>query len=59
MVRRAYTQRSLVEVLLPDADKLWDPRSAGSIRCSTTTSSSIASPRPWPAAARRAAAVAG
>jgi IS5 family transposase len=25
MVRRAYTQRSLVEVLLPDADKLWDP----------------------------------
>jgi IS5 family transposase len=25
MVRRAYTQRSLVEVLLPDSDKLWDP----------------------------------
>jgi len=25
MVRRAYTQRSLVEVRLPDADKLWDP----------------------------------
>ncbi len=25
MVRRAYTQRSLVEVLLPDADKLWAP----------------------------------
>jgi IS5 family transposase len=25
MVRRAYTQRSLVEVLRPDADKLWDP----------------------------------
>jgi IS5 family transposase len=25
MVRRAYQQRSLVEVLLPDADKLWDP----------------------------------
>jgi IS5 family transposase len=25
MVRRAYTQRSLVEVLLPDVDKLWDP----------------------------------
>ena len=25
MVRRAYTQRSLIEVLLPDADKLWDP----------------------------------
>jgi IS5 family transposase len=25
MVRRAFTQRSLVEVLLPDADKLWDP----------------------------------
>jgi len=25
MVRRAYTQRSLVEVLLPDGDKLWDP----------------------------------
>ena len=25
MVRRAYRQRSLVEVLLPDADKLWDP----------------------------------
>ena len=25
MVRRAYSQRSLVEVLLPDADKLWDP----------------------------------
>jgi len=24
MVRRAYQQRSLVEVLLPDADKLWD-----------------------------------
>src|SRR2546428_2902165 len=24
MVRRAYRQRSLVEVLLPDADKLWD-----------------------------------
>ena len=25
MVRRAYRQRRLVEVLLPDADKLWDP----------------------------------
>jgi hypothetical protein len=25
MMRRAYTQRSLVEVLLPDGDKLWDP----------------------------------
>ena len=25
MVRRTYTQRSLIEVLLPDADKLWDP----------------------------------
>jgi transposase, IS5 family len=25
MVRRAYRQRSLVEVLLPDAEKLWDP----------------------------------
>src|SRR5262249_60895822 len=25
MVRRAYRQRSLVEDLLPDADKLWDP----------------------------------
>lgn len=25
MVRRAYGQRSLVEVLLPDGDKLWDP----------------------------------
>jgi transposase, IS5 family len=25
MVRRAYRQRSLVEVLLPDGDKLWDP----------------------------------
>src|SRR6266851_7304448 len=25
MVRRAYRQRSLVEVLVPDADKLWDP----------------------------------
>jgi hypothetical protein len=25
MVRRAYTQRSLLEVLLPDGDKLWDP----------------------------------
>jgi IS5 family transposase len=25
MVRRAYRQRSFVEVLLPDADKLWDP----------------------------------
>jgi hypothetical protein len=25
MVRRAYRQRTLVEVLLPDADKLWDP----------------------------------
>ena len=25
MVRRAYKQRSLVEVLLPDSDKLWDP----------------------------------
>src|SRR6266700_320343 len=25
MVRRAYTQRSLVEVLLPGGDKLWDP----------------------------------
>ncbi|MBI3635582.1 MAG: ISNCY family transposase [Candidatus Rokubacteria bacterium] len=25
MVRRAYMQRSLVEVLLPDSDKLWDP----------------------------------
>jgi hypothetical protein len=25
MVRRAYTQRSLIEVLLPDSDKLWDP----------------------------------
>src|SRR5438093_13586943 len=24
MVRRAYRQRSPVEVLLPDADKLWD-----------------------------------
>ena len=25
MVRRAFVQRSLVEVLLPDSDKLWDP----------------------------------
>jgi transposase, IS5 family len=25
MVRRAYRQRTLIEVLLPDADKLWDP----------------------------------
>jgi IS5 family transposase len=25
MVRRTYAQRSLVEVLLPDGDKLWDP----------------------------------
>jgi hypothetical protein len=25
MMRRAYRQRSLIEVLLPDADKLWDP----------------------------------
>ena len=25
MVRRAYTQRSLIEVLLPDSDKFWDP----------------------------------
>ncbi len=25
MARRAYRQRSLVEVLLPDSDKLWDP----------------------------------
>jgi IS5 family transposase len=25
MVRRTYPQRSLVEVLLPDGDKLWDP----------------------------------
>ena len=25
MVRRAYRQRSLIEVLLPDADQLWDP----------------------------------
>src|SRR5262249_59804428 len=25
MVRRAYQQRRLIEVLLPDADKLWDP----------------------------------
>jgi hypothetical protein len=25
MVRRAYRQHSLVEVLLPDGDKLWDP----------------------------------
>src|SRR5262245_41475919 len=25
MIRVAYTQRSLVEVLLPDGDKLWDP----------------------------------
>jgi hypothetical protein len=25
MVRRAYSQGSLVEVLLPDGDKLWDP----------------------------------
>ena len=24
-MRRAYLQRSLVEVLLPDSDKLWDP----------------------------------
>jgi len=24
-VRRAYRQCSLIEVLLPDADKLWDP----------------------------------
>ncbi len=25
MVRRTYPQRSLIEVLLPDGDKLWDP----------------------------------
>ena len=25
MIRRAFVQRSLVEVLLPDGDKLWDP----------------------------------
>jgi hypothetical protein len=25
MVRRAYRQRSLLEVLLPDGEKLWDP----------------------------------
>jgi hypothetical protein len=27
MVRRAYRRRSLIEVLLPDADKLWGPTS--------------------------------
>jgi hypothetical protein len=25
MIRLAHAQRSLVEVLLPDSDKLWDP----------------------------------
>jgi hypothetical protein len=25
MIRLAYAQRSLVEVLLPDSEKLWDP----------------------------------
>ena len=25
MIRLAYAQRSLVEVLLPDGEKLWDP----------------------------------
>lgn len=25
MIRRAHAQRSLVEVLLPDGEKLWDP----------------------------------
>jgi len=29
MVRRAYRQRSLVEVLLPDSDKLWEPALRG------------------------------
>jgi hypothetical protein len=29
MVRRAFVQRSLVEVLLPDSDKLWDPALRG------------------------------
>jgi len=30
MVRRTYPQRTLVEVLLPDADKLWDAVLRGS-----------------------------
>src|SRR5881396_11123 len=45
MVRRAYRQRSLVEVLLPDGDKLWDSTLRQS--CSTTMSSSIVWRRLW------------
>src|SRR3989441_8223173 len=53
MVRRAYRQRSLVEVLLSDADKLWDSPSDRSTRCSMTRCSLIALRRPSPSAIRR------
>ena len=51
MVRRTYTQRTLVEVLLPDADKLWDPvlRQISTLS-SRTRSWWIRSRRPWGAA---------
>jgi hypothetical protein len=41
MVRRAYRHRSLVEVLPPDSDKLWD--SAAGIVSSPTSAESAAS----------------
>jgi hypothetical protein len=54
MVRRAYRQRSLVEVLLPDADKLWDPTLR---RINALLEDEVlASRRPWPSAIRRVSA---
>src|SRR5262245_7690876 len=47
MVRRAYQQRSLIEVLLPDADKLWDPTLRRIDALSTTRTSSIGWRRSW------------
>ena len=47
MVRRAYQQRSLIEVLLPDADELWEPalRSADPISSSIIRIMAASTPR--------------
>src|SRR5262245_7253513 len=53
VVRRRYRRCSLEEVLLPDADKLWDPTSGRATCFSMTMSSSIEwrrPLRPWPSA---------
>src|SRR6266511_1050175 len=56
MVRRAYRQRSLIEVLLPDADKLWDPTLRRIDALLDDEGLVDRAARPWPGAIPRASA---